>query len=389
MKDKINATNSSVISVIDEFDYSTQNEAYNEKFRQWRSNKNNPFAFNYKKDLKETVFSDSKGFVNTTVAEAEKQTVTGIMQILGVAMLLAVFMDSFFSRLLILILDTIGVDIHCDFFTNAFYGGGSEVVSMTVLNSFLCILTPMIYLHYKLKLPFRVEMMSKVNSSIEVVNSIALTLMACTVVCLPTAYSGKSHNVYEFFASQVTDDVSLWEQSDFIVFFIFNIVILPVVSEILFRGATFAALRQFGDIFAIVISTLTACLLTRDVAEMPAAIIISIVASLGMLRSGTIITAFFVRIIHRMYSATLMLLSVDSSVQSFVNRNTFMLVVFIAGAVVFCALYLVRRSKKQHYLSFYKPHTSSMKRYGTAFTAFPFPLMAGICILEAVINILL
>ena len=65
--------------------------------------------FNYKKDLKETVFSDSKGFVNTTVAEAEKQTVTGIMQILGVAMLLAVFMDSFFSRLLILILDAIGL----------------------------------------------------------------------------------------------------------------------------------------------------------------------------------------------------------------------------------------------------------------------------------------
>lgn len=388
MKEKINDTNSSVISVIDEFDYSTQNEAYNEKFRQWRSNKNNPFAFNYKKDLKETVFSDSKGFVNTTVAEAEKQTVTGIMQILGVAMLLAVFMDSFFSRLLILILDAIGVDIHCDFFTNAFYGGGSEVVGMTVLNSFLCILTPMIYLHYKLKLPFRVEVMSKVNSSSEVLNSIALTLMACTVVCLPTAYSGESHDIYEFFMTGQSDDISLWEQSDFMLFFVFNILILPIFSELLFRGAIFAALRQFGDIFAIVISSLTACLMTRDLTEMPAALLISVVASIGMLRSGTIITAFFVRIIHRMYSAALMLLSVDSTVQSLVNRNTFMLAAFIAGAVVFCALYLVRRSKKQNYLSFYKPHTSSLRRYGTALASFPFSLIAGICVLEAVLELL-
>lgn len=388
MKKKTNDANSSVISVIDEFDYSTQNEAYNDKFRQWRSNRNNPFAFNYKKDLKETVFSDSKGFVNTTVAEAEKRAVTNIMQVLGKAILLAVVMDSIFSRLLVLIFNALGSDIHCDFFTDGFYGGGSEVVGMTVLNSFLCILIPMIYLHCKLKLPFRVEVMSHVNSSTEVLNSIALTLMACTVVCLPTAYSGESHDIYEFFMTSKADDVSLWEQSDFMLFFVFNIIILPIVSELLFRGAIFAALRQFGDIFAIIISSLTACLLTRDLTEMPAAIIISVVASLGMLRSGTIITAFFVRIIHRMYSATLMLLSVDSTVQSLVNRNTFMLAAFIVGAVVFGVFYFVRRSKKQHYLSFYKPHTSSLKRYGTALTAFPFPLMAGICVLEAVLDLL-
>lgn len=388
MKEKINDTNSSVISVIDEFDYSTQNEAYNEKFRQWRSNRNNPFAFNFKKDLKETVFSDSKGFVNTTVAEAEKTAVTAIMRILGVAMLISVFIDNFLSRILVLIFSAVGIDIHCDFFTNAYYGGASEVVGMTVLNSFLCILVPTVYLHYKLKLPFRVEMMSRVNSSTEILNSIALTLMACTVVCLPTAYSGKSHDIYEFFMTSKSDDISLWEQSDFMLFFVFNIIILPIISEIFFRGAVFAALRQFGDGFAVIISSLTACLLTRDLTEMPAALIISVVASIGMLRSGTIITAFFVRIIHRMYSAALMLLSVDGTIQSLVNRNTFMLAAFVAGAVVFCVFYLVRRSKKQHYLSFYKPHTSTLRRYGTAFTAFPFPLIAGICILEAVLELL-
>ena len=37
----------SIVNVIDEFDYSTQNDAYNEKFKKWRRNKDNHCAFNY------------------------------------------------------------------------------------------------------------------------------------------------------------------------------------------------------------------------------------------------------------------------------------------------------------------------------------------------------
>ena len=43
-----------IINVVDQFDYSTQNDNYNAKFRAWRKNKENPYAFNFKLNRKES-----------------------------------------------------------------------------------------------------------------------------------------------------------------------------------------------------------------------------------------------------------------------------------------------------------------------------------------------
>lgn len=386
MKNTQQTTDASVINVIDEFDFSTQNGTYNEKYIEWRRNKKNPFAFNYSKNPRESVFNDSRGFESSSVAEAERLTISNIMRILGISMLIAIVIDNIASKLLVLILQTIGFNIHSDFLRSAYYGGSSEIVGMIVLTATLKLVIPAIYLHAKLRLPFRAEFMSKVNSSVEIVNYIAVTLMVCTVVCLPTAYSSNSQDIYTFFMSSGTDDVSFWEQTDFTVYFLFNILVLPIVSEMFFRGAVFAALRQFGDIFAIAVTAVSACLLTRDFTEMPAALLISVVASLGMLRSGTIITAFFVRIVYRMYTLALIMLSADNSLKTLVYRNTFMLVTFIVGALTFIIIYFVSRSKEKSYIAVYRSHTSSVKRYSAAAKAFPYSVVAGICILEAAMN---
>ena len=45
-----------IISVVDQFDYSTQNQTYNENFIKWRKDKDNPYAFNFELDRRESVF---------------------------------------------------------------------------------------------------------------------------------------------------------------------------------------------------------------------------------------------------------------------------------------------------------------------------------------------
>ncbi|HEZ7985574.1 MAG TPA: CPBP family intramembrane glutamic endopeptidase [Ruminococcus sp.] len=378
----------SAIDVINEFDFSTQNDSYNEKYVNWRKNKKNPFAFNYSKNPKESIFNDSRGFETTTFADAEKRAVTNIMHIIGISMLIAIVIDTIISKFLVLIFNALGLNINVNIFGSGYYGGSTEIVGMIVLISVLKLLVPAIYIHTRLKLPFRVEFMSNVKSSTEIVNAIAITLMVCTVACLPAAYSNDVQDIYAFFMSDGTDDVSFWGQSDFIFYLIFNILVIPIVSELFFRGAIFAALRQFGDVFATIVTAVTACLLTRDFTEMPAAILISVVASLGMLRSGTIITAFFVRIIYRMYSFAIIILSGSNSFKALVHRNTFMLVTFIVGAVTFILIYLAGRSKEKHHIALYKSHTSTLRRYSAAAKAFPYSVMAIICIFEAAFRFL-
>ena len=68
-----------IINVVDQFDYSTQNDVYNEKFREWRNNKENPYAFNFKQNRKESIFVDGKGFENKSAVSAEQDCISKIM----------------------------------------------------------------------------------------------------------------------------------------------------------------------------------------------------------------------------------------------------------------------------------------------------------------------
>lgn len=68
--DNLNEKN--MIDVIDEFDYSTQNDAYNEKFRAWRSRKNNPYAFSFEKNQRESVYIEGRGFIENSLEAVEK-----------------------------------------------------------------------------------------------------------------------------------------------------------------------------------------------------------------------------------------------------------------------------------------------------------------------------
>ena len=63
-----------IINVIDEFDYSTQNESYNRQFKKWRREKENKFSFRFSSNKNESIFIDGKGFVSENAVSAEKET---------------------------------------------------------------------------------------------------------------------------------------------------------------------------------------------------------------------------------------------------------------------------------------------------------------------------
>ena len=191
--------------------------------------------------------------------------------------------------------------------------------------------------------------MHTVRDSAEILGAIGFSMIFCTIVCLPAAYSSETKDIYTYFTSLDTD-VSAWGQSEFVAYTIFDIVILSILTELLFRGGIFSALRQFGDITAIVITTMMSVLLTGDFFSMPAALLISFVSSIGMLRSGTIFTAIIVRIVYKMYQLALIILEVDASENMVITRNLFMIVVFLLGIILAAAVILTGDRKKKHYM---------------------------------------
>ena len=375
-----------IISVVDQFDYSTQNQTYNENFIEWRKNKNNPYAFNFRLDSRESVFVEGKGFENKSFSKVERDCISRIMNIAGIAMLIWVLIDNIISKIAISVFDILGFDLHTSFFSTGLYGGSVEVVTALVATSFIKVFVPAIYLHKKLKMPRRVEYMSTLNHASDLLGTLCMTMAVSTVTCLPNIYTNRTMLVVNYFKS-INTDVSIWNQEQFVVYTSFDIIIRSIISEILFRGAIFNALRQFGDIFAIIVTSVISGLLVQDFRELPAAILISAIASVGMLRSGTILTAILVQVCFKMYRLALVLFEGNSPDGIFLRRNTFMLVIFIIGAAGVMLLYLFKRNKHEHRMAEFKSDYTMKQRIAMAFKSFPVPAVACLCLIAAFINL--
>lgn len=386
MKKPVVNDNENIINVIDDFDSTASASVYKNNFKKWRKAKDNPFAFNFEINKKESVFSDSRGFENRSKTETEKKVLGNIMRAAGIAMLISIVFYTVVNKLVIYLLECLGFDIHTTFFSPSIYGSGKEIVIVMIAVSFAALFIPTVYLHKKFKMPVNAGIMRTVNDSAEIIGSIGAALIACTISCLPSAYSSNSRDIYNYFES-VETDVSVWGQTEFVFYVIFDIIILSFITEFLLRGAIFSALRQFGDVIAIFITTVMSGLLTRNFLEIPSAILISIVASIGMLRSGTIFSALMVRVVFKMYQLALIIIEANSDSQVFIQRNLFMVVVFLTGIAITAAVMFTGGRKNKRYLIKYHSELSLRKQLRYAIGTFPFSSVAGLCLLEALLTI--
>lgn len=386
MSDKVKIENNAVINVIEDLDPTVQRKEYNDLFRKWRKQKNNSCGFKFETNTRERIYNDSRGFENKSLKDAERSALRHIMRRIGYAMLIYIVIEKIIGTSIIALLDLIGFDIHTNLFSPSVYGGSAEIVAVILSISCISLIAPSIYLHKKMKMPLRVEFMSTVNDSLEILSSIGMALVVCTIVCLPSAYSSDTKDIYNYFKT-IDADVSVWGQGEFVVYIIFEVLIFAVLTEVLLRGAIFGALRQFGDRFAIIMTSIVAALLMGDLYEIPAEVLISIVASVGMLRSGTIVSAFFVRIIYKLYQFTLVILQGENSPEMVLHRNFFMIAVFITGVVLTASIQLSKGRKDKKVLADYSSEVRASNRFAYALRMSPFTAVAGVCFIQALVRI--
>lgn len=377
-----------IINVIEDFDYSTQSDVYNEKFRKWRRNSDNPFAFGFKNNKRESVYVTGKGFVEDSALDAEKNVLTRLFNLIGIAALMWVVADNGAVKLAALIMSRIGFDVNISFFSSNISGGSAESLAVLLIGGLLKLAVPLLYLHFKLRLPAKVEFMSRTHDPMALIGAISSTFIVCAAVSIPVAYSGDSKEIYEYFAG-VNADISMWEQKEFVIYLIFDVVIASVLMELIFRGGMFAALRQFGDPFAIVITAVTSALLTQNFIAMPAAFLVSLVAGYGLLSSGTLFTAVAVHIVYKMYTFTLTLIEIDTTDKMPLNRNLFMIVTLIVGSVGLAVYWIGAIRRKKTNLALYRSELTVKRRYIHSVKTFPYSAVAILCIVQAVIKAVL
>ena len=379
--------NQHIISAVDEFDYSTQSESYNVRFKNWRKNKNNPYAYSFEQNINESIFVEGQGFAEKSPERAEIDTLSRILYIIGAAFLVALFIDNVLSRLLILILDVLGVDIHGTFFNSVIYGGRTAVLIVLVSVTLLKILVPLRILHHELKMPVKLRYPLQLKSWEGLISTVGMAMVVCVVVGLPSAYSEETKEIYEFF-SLYSADFSVWGQEEFLIYTIFDVIIVSVISEFLFRGEMFHALRQFGDVYAVIITSVLSGLMTQELNKIPGVMLISAVSAIGALNSGTILSAITARVIYKMYFMGLMLIEMNPSDNMLLSRSVFMVLTFVAGLIILSFTCGINKHREFRCFANYNAHLSMKKKLILPLKVMPFCSVIIVSIIAAFASLL-
>lgn len=384
MNDSKLGNDNSVIDVVKEFDYSTQQDAYNKKFIKWRNQRDNPYAYNFTENKKEMVFVEGHGFLNSSAAEAEERTLKNIFYVIGIAMLGVFTIDNVLRKLFIQLLGLIGVNVHTTFFNSVIYGGSTEVAAVLIFSILVKLLAPAIFVHSKFKIPMQVSYPCVIGDGIELFLAISTTLVVSVIMSIPSTYVQATHEIYSFF-KEYSSDVSLWDQEEFIIYTVFDVIVLSVLTEILFRGEMFAALRQFGDLFAIAVTSVLSGLITQDFNVMLGSIMISIVSSIGLLRSNTIFTAIAVRVTYRMYLLSLTLVEIYAD-DLYITRNLFMAAVFVVGIIAFAVCLINNSRRNRHFCVGFNMYVPMKRKLIIVLKSFPMSAVIFIALTAAALQ---
>ncbi len=375
-----------IINVVDDFDYSTQDECYNKHFIEWRKRKNNPYAYNFTLNKKESVFVDGEGFVNKSASDAEMSTLNCILFVIEVTLLCSVIIYDVLDKVVVEILDAVGVNIHNALVSSVIYGGKAEISAILIIFTVAKFGVPLLIIHMKFKIPHHVRCPHLMNDPCEVAGTVAATLVASSIVAIPTAYSEESECIYNFFKTFNTG-MSVFGQKEFIIYSIFDIVIVSIISESLFRGEMFAALRQFGDAYAVIITSVLSGIFTQNFQIMAGTIIISAVSAIGCLRSGTVFSAIIARIVYKIFLLMLTIIASSNIPHVKTVKHIYLMLVLFVGLVAMIVIFSNKERREKTIFARYKAYVPMKKKLLAAVKSIPLIVAVVSCLFVAALKL--
>lgn len=294
---KSSQDNDHIIDVVADFECSQQDHEYNSAYKKWRANKNNSFAYNYVNDTREHSYIDGVGFVDNNPEQQEQKSLSKNIFIIGSALIIILFIETFGEFLVTS--------------TMAFFGSKASwtitggLINATegtkiCINYIVKILEwgfPIFLFKYIVKMPWNVIMPIKVSNPTMNKISVPFTLVIFVIVTYFNILYDKVLSVFnidgvstEFFC--ISNNLS----SVLMVFL--QLLIVPILSEIFFRGVILQNLRQFGDGYALIISSLISAVLIHKIGNISATFVMALVIGYFVLLTGSIYTGIVMRIVY-------------------------------------------------------------------------------------------
>ncbi|NLP26717.1 MAG: hypothetical protein GX365_05165 [Clostridiales bacterium] len=207
-------------------------------------------------------------------------------------------------------------------------------------------------------MPFAISLTTKITDKYEMLGGVSIAMIVMTLTSLVISSSPLEFTSRTFFLSNQI----LYDNYNILAIFIyytFEIIIVSVLIELFLHGSLFHVLRQFGDIFALISTTAISIIIIHNYAQCIPFALMTLISGIFILRSGSIITGFLVRIIFNIYFFSIMILNNNLNTNLSLTKSYFMSIFFLAG-VLGCTVFYRKHSRKTKlvnnstYLTFYE-----------------------------------
>lgn len=367
-----------MIDVVEDFVYPNQSEAYRSAFQKWRRKPHNRYAFTFTKDSKEATFSENKAILRETPSAVEQKILRQLGYLIGCVLLLYLVLENVLDKLIVFVMNRMGMDIEMLFLGSYLYGDEKYVFFVTTVVNILKYLLPALVLQLVLRLPLRVSMPTKVRRPKELLLGVCLTMLLSTGLGVFCVSRSAELEKYRLIASAVDD-----KNQPIVFYMLLTIFVFPLIAELLLHSSMFQVLRQFGDHFAITAVTVIAALLGHNLQDTVRMGIMTLVFSVFVIRTGSFWTACFLHIVHEIYMFALYYIESVGGIYSLLWWVTVLLPCLVSLLV---GIFLILR----HYKSAAATHNNHTylrwyDKLSAFFSAMPMLSLGIVCIAMLVI----
>jgi hypothetical protein len=146
-----------------------------------------------------------------------------------------------------------------------------------------------------------------------------------------------------------------------ILMFLLDIIIIPILIEFCLRGAIMQSLRQFGDSFALIETSIISALIIHDITHAFLTFFIALCIGYFVLKTGSLLTGIIMQIVIRLS------LYVDFCINYYCDENlSFLLIVLMSALYIiigfFAILMTARKNKNYIFITVQKTYLSTKEK---------------------------
>lgn len=335
-----------------------QDREYNEMYRKWRIEHKKDYGFYFLDNSDELTYRDGEGFITESPQAAERSVIVEIHSLLAKFLCIYTVLN-----LLIWAVKTVAPVGDVPFLHSIMrFISASEyrAVAADYLVKILTRVLPVFYLLRKIKMPRKLLMPMKIYNK-------PLFGIAAPMAMLTFGIATVLSNIQHTFVSSIGIDpnFSVWIPQSrlcFVLSALLSAVVIPIISEIIHHGIILQILKQFGDGYALILTSIIAAATTGNYHSFLFIFTTMLIIGFFVVRTGSLTTGFIMRIIT---SSTVYFLTVLRCSQPpegvYMTVTAVLLLVYITVGFIAVAMFIKRHSNKIS-LPLYKMYLDTHER---------------------------